>query len=98
MAGGRALQPVRLDGWEQAWLLPAGTHGVVRLTYLPDATYRAALFGGLAALGLVILIALVPLRRRRLAVLTDRSGRQPRPEILLPGASTPACPGWHAGC
>ena len=36
---------------------------MVRLTYLPDATYRAALFGGLAALGLVILIALVPLRR-----------------------------------
>ena len=78
VAGGRALQPVRLDGWEQAWLLPAGTHGVVRLTYLPDATYRAALFGGLAALGLVILIALVPLRRRRRPA-ADGSVRQAAP-------------------
>ena len=32
--------PVRLDGWEQAWLLPAGSTGQVTLTYLPNASYR----------------------------------------------------------
>jgi arabinofuranan 3-O-arabinosyltransferase len=63
--GGRVLQPVRLDGWEQAWLLPAGTHGLVALTYVPNSTYQAALFGGLGTLVLVILAAFVPLRRRR---------------------------------
>jgi arabinofuranan 3-O-arabinosyltransferase len=63
---GRALTPVELDGWRQAWLLPAGTRGLVTLTYLPDARYRAGLFGGLALLGLVLLVALLPLRSRRL--------------------------------
>jgi arabinofuranan 3-O-arabinosyltransferase len=62
--GGRSLRPVQLDGWEQAWLLPAGTHGVVTLTYGPDAVYRDALFGGLGLLALIIGIAIVPVRRR----------------------------------
>jgi arabinofuranan 3-O-arabinosyltransferase len=61
---GRVLTPVQLDGWKQGWLLPAGTTGLVTLTYLPDAPYRVALFGGLALLGLLLLIVLVPLRRR----------------------------------
>jgi arabinofuranan 3-O-arabinosyltransferase len=61
---GQVLRPVRLDGWEQAWLLPAGTHGRVTLTYRPDSLYRAALFGGLALLALILVIALLPLRRR----------------------------------
>ena len=64
-ADGRVLAPVQLDGWEQAWLLPAGTRGLVRLTYLPDAAYRAALLSGLVLLGLVVLAAFVPVRRRR---------------------------------
>jgi arabinofuranan 3-O-arabinosyltransferase len=56
---GRPLQPVRLDGWKQAWLLPAGTTGLVHLTYQPQALYRAAVLGGLAALGLLALFALL---------------------------------------
>ena len=56
---GRVLAPVRLDGWQQAWLLPAGTHGLVTLTYQPDRIYRAALFGGLGLLVLILAIALL---------------------------------------
>jgi arabinofuranan 3-O-arabinosyltransferase len=63
-AGGRTLQPVELDGWRQAWILPAGTDGLVTMTYLPQASYSTALLGGLAAAALVMLIALVPLGRR----------------------------------
>ncbi|HMD95280.1 MAG TPA: discoidin domain-containing protein, partial [Trebonia sp.] len=64
--GGRELQPVRLDGWKQAWVLPAGTSGVVTLTYRPESLYRVALIGGLAALVLIIAVALaVPVWRRR---------------------------------
>ncbi|MFC3994961.1 alpha-(1-_3)-arabinofuranosyltransferase [Nocardiopsis sediminis] len=83
------LEPVRLDGWKQAWRLPAGTAGTVTLTYTPDGPYHLALGVG-AALALVAVAAAVrrprgggtPRRRlrRRLParapmLLTDRSGR-----------------------
>jgi arabinofuranan 3-O-arabinosyltransferase len=58
--GGRRLQTVRLDGWKQGWLLPAGTAGVVTLTYLPDRLYHDAVVGGLGAVGLILLFALLP--------------------------------------
>jgi arabinofuranan 3-O-arabinosyltransferase len=57
---GRPLPAIRLDGWKQAWLLPAGSAGTVTLTYLPDALYRDALAGGLGSLALVVLVALWP--------------------------------------
>jgi arabinofuranan 3-O-arabinosyltransferase len=58
-AGGALLRPVRLDGWKQAWLLPAGTTGLVTLTYRPAGVYRVAVFGGLAALAVIFLLALI---------------------------------------
>ena len=61
---GRRLSPVRLDGWKQAWLLPAGTTGVATLTYQPESLYRLAVVGGLVALALVLLVAAWPFRRR----------------------------------
>jgi arabinofuranan 3-O-arabinosyltransferase len=57
---GRTLPAARLDGWKQAWLLPAGTAGTVTLTYLPDPLYRDALGGALGSLALVVLVALWP--------------------------------------
>jgi arabinofuranan 3-O-arabinosyltransferase len=62
---GRALEPVQLDGWKQAWVLPAGASGVVTLTYQPAAVYRAAVIGGLAALLLCFVLALALSRRNR---------------------------------
>jgi arabinofuranan 3-O-arabinosyltransferase len=58
--GGRRLQTVRLDGWKQGWLLPAGTAGVVTLTYGPDRLYHDAIIGGMGAVGLILLLAVVP--------------------------------------
>jgi arabinofuranan 3-O-arabinosyltransferase len=57
---GRALQPVQLDGWKQAWALPAGTSGVVTLTYQPAVAYRDAVVAGLAALLLCLAVSLLP--------------------------------------
>ena len=54
--GGRQLRPVRLDGWRQGWLVPAGRGGTVEARYTPDRAYRAAL--GLGAMGLVLLAVL----------------------------------------
>jgi arabinofuranan 3-O-arabinosyltransferase len=60
--GGRTLRPVRLDGWRQAWIVPAGTIGTVRLTYGPDRVYRAALFSSLGLLPLLLVVGLWPAR------------------------------------
>ena len=37
---GRALTPVRLDGWEQAYVVPAGSGGTVIMTFPADTWYR----------------------------------------------------------
>ncbi|MEV4745377.1 alpha-(1-_3)-arabinofuranosyltransferase family protein [Streptosporangium amethystogenes subsp. fukuiense] len=55
---GRQLKPVRLDGWRQAWELPAG-QGVVTMRYEPDFTYRTALAGGWTLVLLVVALALI---------------------------------------
>jgi arabinofuranan 3-O-arabinosyltransferase len=58
---GSPLDPVRVDGWQQAWWIPAGVSGTVTLDFGPDRTYRAGLVvGALAALVLLWLA----LRRR----------------------------------
>jgi arabinofuranan 3-O-arabinosyltransferase len=61
---GHELARTRVDGWQQAWVLPAGTGGQVRLEFVPDNDYRTRLLiGGLAVLALLVVVAL-PVRRR----------------------------------
>ncbi len=62
---GQGLRAQRVNGWMQGWVLPPGARGEVVLTYAPQATYRAALLGGLAGLVLVAAVAAVPVRRHR---------------------------------
>ena len=90
-AGGQPLRPVRLDGWKQAWLLPAGTSGVVTLTYGPDHVYRAAIFAGLLALVLVALLALGrwPRARGRAPAPAERPGGEPASPGSEPASTAP---------
>jgi arabinofuranan 3-O-arabinosyltransferase len=89
--GGRRLRPVRLDGWEQAWLLPAGSRGTVTLTYLPNPIYQRALAGGLAALVLLGLVALRVGRRRGRAAAAGPIGSTGRfVATVSPGSARPA--------
>jgi arabinofuranan 3-O-arabinosyltransferase len=69
---GRRLPAVRVDGWQQAFTLPAGAGGTVTLTFTPDRPYRTGLAAGAGAVLLVGLLALVPARRRRTAVRPGR--------------------------
>jgi arabinofuranan 3-O-arabinosyltransferase len=55
---GRRLQPVRLDGWKQAWVLPAGSAGVVALTFPPQSLYSDAVVVGLTAIVIAIIVAI----------------------------------------
>jgi arabinofuranan 3-O-arabinosyltransferase len=53
---GRQLTAVRVDGWQQAWQLPAGATGVVSLRYAPQASFQIGLLLGLlAVVGLLVL-------------------------------------------
>ena len=45
--GGIALEPFRVDGWRQAFFLPAGVGGQVELRYDPDRPYLLGLLVGL---------------------------------------------------
>ena len=49
-ATGVVLQPVRVDGWQQGWIVPAGTTGIVTATLDPDVWYVTALLSGAVAL------------------------------------------------
>ncbi|HEX9067026.1 MAG TPA: alpha-(1-_3)-arabinofuranosyltransferase family protein [Streptosporangiaceae bacterium] len=61
--GGRPLQPIRLDGWQQGYVLPAGSNGVVTLTFRPVKFYHVWII--LSAVGVLILFAAAVARRRR---------------------------------
>jgi arabinofuranan 3-O-arabinosyltransferase len=51
---GRHLEPVRIDGWQQGWLVPTGASGRLTLTFGPGTLYQYGLvIGGLFALVLV---------------------------------------------
>jgi arabinofuranan 3-O-arabinosyltransferase len=62
---GQTLRPIRLDGWQQGYLLPASASAQqVTLQFTPDPLFRELLLvGGLLAL-LLVIGAVVPVRRR----------------------------------
>jgi arabinofuranan 3-O-arabinosyltransferase len=67
---GARLRAVRVDGWQQAYEVPAGAGGAVTLTFAPDRPYRDGLVAGAAAVVLVLVLALAPpVRRHRVAAM-----------------------------
>ena len=79
-SAGTRLTPVAVNGWQQGWVVPAGTSGIVTLTFAPNALYHAGLGGGLALLPLLALMAWWPQRRR------DRDDPAARPWVPGPAA------------
>jgi arabinofuranan 3-O-arabinosyltransferase len=77
---GRALTAVRLDGWQQGWLLPAGHGGTVVMTMPADTSYRLALLFG--AVLLVLLAAGALIRRGRSDQAPTGPGRRV-PTVVL---------------
>jgi arabinofuranan 3-O-arabinosyltransferase len=61
---GTRLTPVAVNGWQQGWVVPAGTSGTITLTFAPNSLYRAGLAGGLALLPLLALMAWWPTRQK----------------------------------
>ncbi len=85
---GAALAPVTVNGWQQGWVLPAGTDGTLTLDFASNATYRAGLIGGLALLPLLFALAFVPARRPGTPGVPAQPW-QPHP-LVIGGATTVA--------
>ncbi|MFI9405320.1 alpha-(1-_3)-arabinofuranosyltransferase [Nocardia sp. NPDC052316] len=85
---GQALEPVVIDGWQQAWLLPPGATGPVTVAFPIDRWYRLGIFGGL--LLLLPLIALAVPRRARTAKPVGAELKT-TPQISDAAANTTPC-------
>jgi arabinofuranan 3-O-arabinosyltransferase len=65
LAGGRALQPVTVNGWQQGWLVPADFEGSVQLRFPRNTWYHVGLLVGLGCLVPLGALALMPEATRR---------------------------------
>ena len=68
---GRDLTAVRVDGWQQGWVLPAGGSTTVTAQFGADTAYRAALATGPLV---AVLLGLTLLRGRRRRLLPAPAG------------------------
>ncbi|HEY2521090.1 MAG TPA: alpha-(1-_3)-arabinofuranosyltransferase family protein [Streptosporangiaceae bacterium] len=96
-AGGKTLKPVTLDGWQQAFIVPAGAGGAVVMNFTPVSGYHLWLIIAFVAFAILLILALWPrrwsprLRRRHPAADLNDSG--PATESLAAVDDTD--PGLH---
>jgi arabinofuranan 3-O-arabinosyltransferase len=69
---GALLTPITVNGWQQGWIVPPGASGAITLDFAANTTYRVGLFGGLALLPVLLLLAFLPVRRPRPPVVAAR--------------------------
>jgi len=84
---GTPLVPVAVNGWQQGWVVPAGTDGTITWEFGPNRMYRLGMAGGLALLPLLALLAWWPARRVRDPGPPARPWR-PSPRMAVVGALT----------
>ena len=72
---GQELEPLRVDGWRQAFVVPAGVSGTVVVEFGPDRFYRAALLVGATLFIALLALAVWPSRRAAGPPVGPRRGR-----------------------
>ncbi|MGB8405398.1 MAG: alpha-(1-_3)-arabinofuranosyltransferase [Mycobacterium sp.] len=82
-ANGTSLTPVTVNGWQQGWILPAGLSGTVTMQFASNVQYRVGVFGGLALLPVLALLALWRTRRPS----SDAPSRPWQPPPVVVGAA-----------
>lgn len=85
---GETLTPLRLDGWRQAWIVPAGAEGTVTMDFAPTRWFRWGLWAWAGGFTTLAGAAWLSTRRRpcRHPDVTVRP-LPPRAADLLAGAS-----------
>ena len=86
---GRKLTPVTLDGWQQAFVVPAGRGGTITMAYQPTAIYHAGIIA--SAVALLLMLGIAGTRRRR-HPRSRTDNRGPAGNTVLDGARTAAEP------
>ncbi len=72
---GVSLRAIRLDGWQQGWIIPAGAAGKIVIMNLPGQAYRRDLGVGMAMVaGLAALAVFPSVGRRRAGRVSRRWG------------------------
>ncbi|MCM3885637.1 alpha-(1-_3)-arabinofuranosyltransferase [Frankia sp. R82] len=95
---GVVLTPLRLDGWQQGWIVPAGAGGTVVISNAPGEEYRRNLFIGLGLVLVLLALAVAPPRLGRRRGRPDRLDTALMPWLArLPGVPRPAVVGPAAG-
>ncbi|MBU6330400.1 MAG: DUF3367 domain-containing protein, partial [Acidobacteria bacterium] len=84
---GVTLPSLEVDGWRQAFLIPAGTGGSIDLAFAPNREYQIGTFTGLGLLLLLLLLAIVP-GRRRTPPAPIGAGTWSRPLTMIAGLAT----------
>jgi arabinofuranan 3-O-arabinosyltransferase len=83
---GQRLSPLEVDGWRQAFIVPAGDGGQVHLSFAPERTYKWATIVALfVLLGLSLLAVIRGSRRSDLAPLHE--GTWPTPLVCVFGVT-----------
>lgn len=59
---GKTLKPVTLDGWQQAFIVPAGAGGTVVMDFTPVSGYHLWLIVAIVAFAILLILALWPRR------------------------------------
>ncbi|MEV8371933.1 DUF3367 domain-containing protein [Kribbella sp. NPDC056861] len=95
-SSGRKLAPLRIGGWQQGWILPAGPEQVVTARFTPDRDYRAGLLVGLVTFLGVAGLAIFSRRRSRSTAHRLREARRVGPWIasVLAVAAGTFMAGW----
>ncbi len=90
---GSELAATVVDGWRQAWVVPAGSGGSIELVFAPNAPFQVLTVIGLLLLAALVVVAVLPDRRTDTpaALGTGRWGRGVGPALAVVGAV------WCAG-
>ncbi|WP_068258395.1 alpha-(1-_3)-arabinofuranosyltransferase domain-containing protein [Janibacter limosus] len=94
---GHRLEPVTVDGWRQAFVMPAGSRSRVLVEFAPNTQHRLALAGGALLIGVLCLWALLELLLGRRGRIAGTIASDQEPEEVTDAASTAPRPSRGRG-